>query len=57
VEVRVLLWDLHMALSLLIFLLFGRGIIVCWPVHRCDEYRLARLSLSLGRLCGMGFLA
>jgi lipopolysaccharide assembly protein A len=39
VEVRFLLWGLHMTLSLLIFLLFGCGIIVGWLMHSYWAYR------------------
>ena len=39
VEVRFLLWGLHMTLSLLIFLLFGCGIIVGWLMHSYLAYR------------------
>lgn len=39
VEVRFLLWGLHMTLSLLIFLLFAGGIIVGWLLHSYWAYR------------------
>ncbi|MDB5923619.1 MAG: hypothetical protein JWN13_2555 [Betaproteobacteria bacterium] len=39
VEVRFLLWGLHMTLSLLIFLLFAGGIIVGWLLHSYWTYR------------------
>ena len=39
VEVRFLLWGLHMTLSLLMFLLFGCGIIVGSLLHSYWVYR------------------
>ena len=39
VEVRFLLWGLHMTLSLLIFLLFAGGIAVGWLLHSYWAYR------------------
>jgi uncharacterized integral membrane protein len=39
VEVRFLLWGLHMTLSLLIFLLFAGGIILGWLLHSYWAYR------------------
>ena len=39
VEVRFLLWGLQMTLSLLIFLLFGCGIILGWLMHSYWVYR------------------
>ena len=45
VEVRFLLWGLHMTLSLLIFLLFTGGLIVGWLLH---SYWLYRWNASHG---------
>ena len=39
VEVRFLLWGLHMTLSLLMFLLFGCGLMVGWLLHSYWVYR------------------
>ncbi|HEV7393599.1 MAG TPA: LapA family protein [Burkholderiales bacterium] len=39
VEVRFLLWGLHMTLSLLIFMLFAGGIILGWLLHSYWAYR------------------
>ena len=39
VEVRFLLWSLHMTLSLLVFLLFASGLIVGWIIHSHWAYR------------------
>lgn len=39
VEVRFLLWGLHMTLSVLIFLLFAGGLIVGWLLHGYWAYR------------------
>ena len=39
VEVRFLLWGLHMTLSLLMFLLFGCGVIVGSLLHSYWVYR------------------
>jgi uncharacterized integral membrane protein len=46
VEVRFLLWGLHMTLSLLIFLLFAGGVIVGWLLH---SYWLYRRNAAQGR--------
>ncbi len=45
VEVRFLLWGLHMTLSILIFLLFAIGLIVGWLLH---SYWLYRRNASHG---------
>jgi uncharacterized integral membrane protein len=39
VEVRLLLWAMHMTLSVLIFLLFTGGLIVGWLLHSYWLYR------------------
>jgi uncharacterized integral membrane protein len=39
VEVRFLLWGLHMTLSLLIFVLFAGGIMLGWLLHSYWAYR------------------
>jgi len=39
VEVRFLLWGLHMTLSVMIFLLFAAGLIVGWLLHSYWMYR------------------
>jgi putative membrane protein len=39
VEVRFLLWGLHMTLSVMIFLLFAGGLIVGWLLHSYWVYR------------------
>ena len=46
VEVRFLLWGLHMTLSLLIFMLFAGGLIVGWLLH---SYWLYRRTAAQGR--------
>ena len=46
VEVRFLLWGLHMTLSLLIFLLFAGGLIVGWLLHSYWVYRRKAAAAS-----------
>jgi putative membrane protein len=48
VEVRFLVWGLHMTLSVLIFLLFATGIIVGWLLHSYWGYRRKALKSEIG---------
>jgi|RhiMethySRZTD1v2_1073278.scaffolds.fasta_scaffold3781308_1 uncharacterized integral membrane protein len=46
VEVRFLLWGLHMTFSLLIFLLFTGGMVTGWVLHTYWAYRRAEPQIA-----------
>jgi lipopolysaccharide assembly protein A len=47
VEVRFLVWELQMTLSLLLFLLFAGGILVGWLLHSYWAYRKKTTALAV----------
>lgn len=47
VEVRFLVWELHMTLSLLVFLLFAGGLLVGWLLHSYWAYRKKARTLAV----------